>query len=142
MAATKRNAGLTSVLPRATLNDEELVRCSHLFRSSSFGVGRGARESLNIRKELISMSFVSPPPCRKCTCTRKRCRVSSIQYRARLRTISSRGRLLPRPTATSARASSGASHAKASAALNVASSATRSARICSMPIAYKVSTVR
>lgn len=25
MAATKRNAGLTSVLPRATLNDEELV---------------------------------------------------------------------------------------------------------------------
>lgn len=29
MAATKRNAGLTSVLPRATLNDEELVR-SHL----------------------------------------------------------------------------------------------------------------
>lgn len=34
MAATKRNAGLTSVLPRATLNDEELVkknRCSFLF---------------------------------------------------------------------------------------------------------------
>lgn len=25
MAATKRNAGLTSALPRATLNDEELV---------------------------------------------------------------------------------------------------------------------
>lgn len=26
MAATKRNAGLTSAVPRATLNDEELVR--------------------------------------------------------------------------------------------------------------------
>lgn len=25
MAATKRNAGLTSAVPRATLNDEELV---------------------------------------------------------------------------------------------------------------------
>lgn len=30
MAATKRNAGLTSAVPRATLNDEELV-C--IFRS-------------------------------------------------------------------------------------------------------------
>lgn len=30
MAATKRNAGLTSVLPRATLNDEELVRLASL----------------------------------------------------------------------------------------------------------------
>jgi hypothetical protein len=29
MAATKRNAGLTSVLPRATLNDEELVKIKH-----------------------------------------------------------------------------------------------------------------
>jgi len=26
MAATKRNAGLTSAVPRATLNDEDLVR--------------------------------------------------------------------------------------------------------------------
>lgn len=26
MAATKRNAGLTSAVPRATLNDEELVK--------------------------------------------------------------------------------------------------------------------
>lgn len=30
MAATKRNAGLTSAVPRATLNDEELVRGSIL----------------------------------------------------------------------------------------------------------------
>ena len=27
MAATKRNAGLTSAVPRASLNDEELVSC-------------------------------------------------------------------------------------------------------------------
>lgn len=33
MAATKRNAGLTSAVPRATLNDEELViwNISHLY---------------------------------------------------------------------------------------------------------------
>jgi hypothetical protein len=30
MAATKRNAGLTSAVPRATLNDEELVSLLHL----------------------------------------------------------------------------------------------------------------
>lgn len=29
MAATKRNAGLTSAVPRATLNDEELVSVDH-----------------------------------------------------------------------------------------------------------------
>lgn len=27
MAATKRNPGLTSAVPRASLNDEELVSC-------------------------------------------------------------------------------------------------------------------
>ena len=32
MAATKRNAGLTSAVPRATLNDEELVR-TRLFQT-------------------------------------------------------------------------------------------------------------
>lgn len=31
MAATKRNAGLTSAVPRATLNDEELVRLIKTF---------------------------------------------------------------------------------------------------------------
>lgn len=31
MAATKRNAGLTSAVPRATLNDEELVCDTYAF---------------------------------------------------------------------------------------------------------------
>lgn len=31
MAATKRNAGLTSAVPRATLNDEELVRIIKIY---------------------------------------------------------------------------------------------------------------
>lgn len=36
MAATKRNAGLTSAVPRATLNDEELVSYANvqLFNNS------------------------------------------------------------------------------------------------------------
>lgn len=38
MAATKRNAGLTSAVPRATLNDEELV-C--IFRSNTWMVHMG-----------------------------------------------------------------------------------------------------
>lgn len=35
MAATKRNAGLTSAVPRATLNDEELVRTCPLANYTS-----------------------------------------------------------------------------------------------------------
>lgn len=35
MAATKRNAGLTSAVPRATLNDEELVRCNLMATNNS-----------------------------------------------------------------------------------------------------------
>ena len=37
MATAKRNAGLTSVLPRATLNDEELVKpfLNHNYYGSS-----------------------------------------------------------------------------------------------------------
>lgn len=38
MAATKRNAGLTSAVPRATLNDEELV-C--IFSSNTWMVHMG-----------------------------------------------------------------------------------------------------
>lgn len=38
MAATKRNAGLTSAVPRATLNDEELVcRFSCVHQTVRFG---------------------------------------------------------------------------------------------------------
>lgn len=33
MAATKRNAGLTSAVPRATLNDEELVSLNVMNKS-------------------------------------------------------------------------------------------------------------
>ena len=33
MAATKRNAGLTSAVPRATLNDEELVSLNVMKKS-------------------------------------------------------------------------------------------------------------
>lgn len=32
MAATKRNAGLTSAIPRPTLNDEDLVRIENVRR--------------------------------------------------------------------------------------------------------------
>lgn len=35
MAATKRNAGLTSAIPRPTLNDEDLVRLASLFKPLS-----------------------------------------------------------------------------------------------------------
>lgn len=40
MAATKRNAGLTSAVPRATLNDEELVRWEN---GKGQGKGQGKR---------------------------------------------------------------------------------------------------
>lgn len=77
--------------------------------------------------------------CRKCTCTRKHCRVWFILFRAPLRTISNRGRHPPRPIVTNARVFYGALPVRVSGVLNAASNVTRSARICSTPTAYKVS---
>ena len=75
---------------------------------------------------------------RKCTSTRRRCRVSSTLFRAQRRTTSSRGRPLHPPTATSAKVFYGASLDRESAAPSVASSATKSARTSSTPTASKV----
>ena len=79
--------------------------------------------------------------CRKCTSTRRRFRVWSIRYPARLRTISSLGRPRRRPTATSAKAFCGASPARESAAQSAESSAMKSAKIYSTPTAFRVSLV-
>lgn len=76
---------------------------------------------------------------RKCTCTRRRCRLWSTRSAARRRTTSSLGRPRRRRTATSARGSSGASPGKGCGAPSAASSATRSARTSSTRTACKVS---
>lgn len=57
MAATKRNAGLTSVLPRATLNDEELVKNNA--KNSCGWPATFDGQPLNT----LSNCFVCPPPC-------------------------------------------------------------------------------
>lgn len=64
MAATKRNAGLTSAVPRATLNDEELVRQKQVVPCMiSFGATTPqaihAREKLVFINEIIIRSLYS-----------------------------------------------------------------------------------
>lgn len=65
MAATKRNAGLTSAIPRPTLNDEDLVN--------------GTVNSVSLLTinsvHICPFSYILPPTtgtiCRKCMSTRK-----------------------------------------------------------------------
>lgn len=99
MAATKRNPGLTSAVPRASLNDEELV--------SVFWQLLAGRSCLIYGKLIVFLFsfpflFLFPRKCRKCTSTRKRYKRSSTRSPAPLRTTSNCGRPPRRPTAMSA----------------------------------------
>ena len=140
--AAKRNAqGLSSALPRKSLNDEELVRVCPityflqvirrlLFTKNSLGQflfsywrtwlvpldNLMSKPTNNDRYETVyfqlhddSMFYKLFIPLigRNCTCTRKLCRLWSIQSRAPLRTTFSSGRQHLPPTVTSVRASSG-----------------------------------
>lgn len=124
MAANKRNAGLTSAIPRASLNDEELVRPSAVL------------VEVVVEVALIVLPLQSLH--RKRTCTRRHCKRSSIPSRVQRRIISSPGRQPVPRTATSVRAFSGELHDKVSAVPSAESSATKSAETCSMPTACKV----
>lgn len=69
MAATKRNAGLTSAIPRPTLNDEDLV-------SSPLN---------SIWLLVLSCQFIR---FRKLMCTKNRCKHLSIRFRQQRHIIS------------------------------------------------------
>ena len=89
---------------------------------------------------LMINSYLLLTHYRSSTCTRRPCRRSSTRSRRPRRTTSWCGRQRARPTASNVRGSCGGSPGRGSAVPSAASSATRSARICSTPIAYNVST--
>ena len=77
--------------------------------------------------------------CRRCTCTRRRCRPSSTRSQARRPTTSTCGRPPRRPTVSSARGCCGAWRDRGYGVRSAASSATRSARTSSTPTVCRVS---
>ncbi len=77
-------------------------------------------------------------PCRRVTSIRRPCRLWFTPFPVLHHTTLRCGRPPPPPTATSARGFCGASLDRACAAPSVASSVTRSVKICLMPIVYRV----
>ena len=137
MAATKRNPGLTSAVPRASLNDEELVSIY------SFVFFYLCLSSLLLNCFYSKFFYLK---CfllvfRKCMCTKKHYKRSSIPFHVQRRTIFNHGRQHILPTATNAKVCCGVSHVKACVALSVMSNVTKNVETYSMPIVYKVSLI-
>lgn len=53
MAATKRNAGLTSAVPRATLNDEELVGICNNFYCLIIYIKKNTLDHISLRQNVL-----------------------------------------------------------------------------------------
>lgn len=117
MAATKRNAGLTSAVPRASLNDEELVL-------------------INWISSLFYWIIYSN---RKHTFIKKHFKHWYIQFQAQHHIIFNHGQPQVQLIVMNAKDCYGESHVKVSDVLNVGWNVMKNAKICSMLIVYKVS---